>query len=104
MEPMTDAFLTASVLAAVAQGGGAKSTTSILGFANQRGKECNRIQAMRLELGKFGVTCRELPEGIEIDGIDYRKLQQPRDGIDCYDDHRVAMSFSVLAAITPAGT
>lgn len=103
MEPMTDAFLTASVLAAVAPGRGAKSTTRILGIANQRGKECNRIQAMRLGLGKFGVTCRELPEGIEIDGIDYHKLQQPRDGIDCYDDHRVAMSFSILATIAPHG-
>jgi pentafunctional AROM polypeptide len=103
MEPMTDAFLTASVLAAVAQGKGPNSTTRILGIANQRGKECNRIQAMRVELAKFGVTCRELPEGIEIDGIDYQELQEPRDGVDCYDDHRVAMSFSVLAAIAPYG-
>lgn len=38
MEPMTDAFLTASVLAAVAPGRGAKSTTRILGIANQRGR------------------------------------------------------------------
>ena len=101
MEPMTDAFLTASVLAAVAQG--TKPTTRIIGIANQRGKECNRIQAMRVELAKFGVTCRELEEGIEIDGIDYRKLQEPPNGINCYDDHRVAMSFSVLATIAPHG-
>ena len=36
MEPMTDAFLTASVLAAVAQGHEGKSTTRIIGIANQR--------------------------------------------------------------------
>lgn len=36
MEPMTDAFLTASVLAAVAQGPERKSTTRIIGIANQR--------------------------------------------------------------------
>ena len=36
MEPMTDAFLTASVLAAVAQGPEGKSTTRINGIANQR--------------------------------------------------------------------
>lgn len=105
MEPMTDAFLTACVLAAVARGHGkgTKSTTRIVGIANQRGKECNRIQAMRVELAKFGVVCREQPDGIEIDGVDFRNLKEPYDGIDCYDDHRVAMSFSVLATIAPHG-
>ena len=103
MEPMTDAFLTCAILAAVAQGRAGKSTTRIVGIANQRGKECNRIQAMRVELAKFGVSCRELANGIEIDGIDYRQLQTPQNGVDCYDDHRVAMSFSVLALVAPKG-
>ena len=109
MEPMTDAFLTASVLAAVARGSDSGSTTKIVGIANQTGKECNRIQAMRVELAKFGVICNELHDdenkvdGIEIKGIDYRKLKEPRGGVDCYDDHRVAMSFSVLATIAPKG-
>ena len=103
MEPMTDAFLTASVLAAIAQSKDGKNTTKITGIANQRGKECNRIQAMRVELAKFGVRCRELPDGIEIDGIDPHRLQDPHDGVHCYDDHRVAMSFSVLATIAPQG-
>ncbi|KUJ22954.1 Shikimate dehydrogenase [Mollisia scopiformis] len=92
MEPMTDAFLTASVLAAVAKG-----TTRIRGIANQRVKECNRIAAMKDQLAKFGVTCRELEDGIEIDGIPHTSLSDPADGVYCYDDHRVAMSFSVLA-------
>ena len=101
MEPMTDAFLTASVLAAVALGSRrdsrSKHTTRIRGIANQRVKECNRIKAMKDELAKFGVTCRELEDGIEIDGKDRKTLRQPQGGIFCYDDHRVAMSFSVLA-------
>ena len=59
MEPMTDAFLTASVLAAVAKPSKHGATTRIKGIANQRVKECNRIEAMRLELAKFGVKCRE---------------------------------------------
>ena len=104
MEPMTDAFLTASVLAAVAQGPQDKSTTRIVGIANQRVKECNRIQAMEDQLAKFGVTCRQLKDGIEIDGIDYHHLQNPQGGVDCYDDHRVAMSFSVLATAAPHTT
>ena len=99
MEPMTDAFLTASVLAAVAQG-----TTRIYGIANQRVKECNRIEAMKNGLAKFGVICREHSDGLEIDGIDRSALQQPSDAIFCYDDHRVAFSFSVLSLVTPRPT
>lgn len=63
MESMTDAFLTASVLAAVATlpattangsaNGDARPFTKIYGIANQRVKECNRIKAMRDELGMF---------------------------------------------------
>jgi pentafunctional AROM polypeptide len=94
MEPMTDAFLTASVLAAVAKG-----TTRIIGIANQRVKECNRIAAMKDQLAKFGVTCRELEDGIEIDGLPMTSLKHPSEGIHCYDDHRVAMSFSVLSVV-----
>ncbi|KAL8946801.1 MAG: hypothetical protein Q9222_006849 [Ikaeria aurantiellina] len=104
MEPMTDAFLTASVLAAVARPAQGKATTRIVGIANQRVKECNRIKAMKDELAKFGVTCRELPDGIEIDGSPYSNLSKPPGGVHCYDDHRVAMSFSVLGTIAPHGT
>ena len=61
---MTDAFLTACVLAAVANepveearrlpvedGRDKLRTTRIIGIANQRVKECNRIKAMIDELG-----------------------------------------------------
>ena len=96
MTTMTDAFLTATVLAAVAKG-----TTQIVGIANQRVKECNRIEAMKDQLHKFGVTCRELEDGIEIDGRPYSQLTDPKNGVYSYDDHRVAMSFSVLSIIAP---
>jgi pentafunctional AROM polypeptide len=99
MEPMTDAFLTASVLAAYVSSG----TTQITGIANQRVKECNRIAAMKDELAKFGVTCRELEDGIEIDG-NGKALRAAKGGIHCYDDHRVAMSFSVLSVVAPGPT
>jgi pentafunctional AROM polypeptide len=97
MEPMTDAFLTASVLAAVADG-----TTRIKGIANQRVKECNRIAAMKDQLAKFGVVCREFDDGIEVDGKPAATLEPPLAGVYCYDDHRVAMSFSVLAVAAPS--
>lgn len=103
METMTDAFLTASVLAAVAQGSTGNSTTKITGIKNQHKKECDRIEAMEKELAKFGVTCRGFEDGIEIDGINYAELKEPTGGIHCYDDHRVAMSNSVLATVAPRG-
>ncbi|QPC71654.1 hypothetical protein HYE68_002406 [Fusarium pseudograminearum] len=97
MEPMTDAFLTASVLAAVASG-----TTQITGIANQRVKECNRIAAMKDQLAKFGVQCNELEDGIEVIGKGQDGgVSTPEASIHCYDDHRVAMSFSVLAVASP---
>ncbi|KIJ62224.1 hypothetical protein HYDPIDRAFT_182819 [Hydnomerulius pinastri MD-312] len=107
MEPMTDAFLTAAVLGAVATRGGAGeeeteggkgNTMRIRGIANQRVKECNRIQAMMDQLAKFGIKTTELPDGLEIHG---RPLSSLKNGasIHCYDDHRVAMAFSVLATV-----
>ncbi|KAF8581457.1 Pentafunctional AroM protein [Ramaria rubella] len=105
MELMTDAFLTASVLAAVAtrpaleerragvEGG---ISTRIVGIANQRVKECNRIKAMIDELGKFGVKTTELDDGLEVYGQDVNLLKHGVH-VHCYDDHRVAMAFTVLA-------
>ncbi|KAF9162037.1 3-dehydroquinate dehydratase (3-dehydroquinase) [Actinomortierella ambigua] len=106
METMTDAFLTASVLAAVTQPAqpGGENITRISGIANQRVKECNRIAAMMHELGKFGVTTSETPDGIIVHGQDMATLKAPKDGVKCYDDHRVAMSFSVLATVVAGGT
>jgi pentafunctional AROM polypeptide len=121
MEPMTDAFLTASVLAAIASSdtkGNRK--TRIIGIANQRVKECNRIKAMIDELGvyfslfcptspffltvlfeaKFGVETNELDDGLEIIGQPSSELKE-KVCVHCYDDHRVAMAFSVLATIIP---
>ena len=102
MEPMTDAFLTASVLLAVAvqpsQDG--KESTQITGIANQRVKECNRIKAMMDELAKFGVRTQEHEDGLEVFGQPMESLRQDV-SVHCYDDHRVAMAFSVLAAVAP---
>ncbi|KAI0666466.1 aromatic amino acid family biosynthesis-like protein [Trametes maxima] len=108
MEPMTDAFLTASVLAAVAtqpplaertlKDGSRPTTTRIIGIANQRVKECNRIKAMIDELAKFGVETSELDDGLEVYGRPISKLKQGV-SVHCYDDHRVAMAFSVLGSV-----
>ena len=69
-------------------------------MANQRVKECNRIQVMQVELSKCGVTCRELDDGIEIEGAG--GVSNLRGAIiKCHDDHRIAMSFGVLGCLLP---
>ena len=57
---------------------------------------------MRDQLAKFGVECREFDDGIEVDGKPAATLNPPKDGVYCYDDHRVAMSFSVLSIAAPS--
>ncbi|OMJ21859.1 Pentafunctional AROM polypeptide [Smittium culicis] len=106
MEPMTDAFLTATVLASVATSSDPETGnwTKIRGIANQHVKECDRIEAMSTELAKLGIKCVIHEDGIDIEGQDIRKVisNNPKPYIYCYDDHRVAMSFSVLAtAVSP---
>ncbi|KAF8443895.1 aromatic amino acid family biosynthesis-like protein [Boletus edulis BED1] len=105
MEPMTDAFLTAAVVGAVAtdsglggEGGIGKNVLRIRGIANQRVKECNRIKAMRDQLAKFGVDTDEFEDGIIIYGQPLATLKHGA-SVDCYDDHRVAMAFAVLSTV-----
>ncbi|KAF4512992.1 hypothetical protein G6O67_000315 [Ophiocordyceps sinensis] len=93
------AFYDGDWAAAVANG-----TTQIKGIANQRVKECNRIEAMKDQLHKFGVECKELEDGIEVRGNSLEGLQAPDARIHCYDDHRVAMSLSVLSLASPRPT
>ncbi len=65
MAHITDTFMTAAVVMATAPKGTVSRITNI---ANQRVKECNRIEAMVRELTKCGVVCRELETGLEIEG------------------------------------
>lgn len=96
MSSMTDAFMTLAILGAVADG-----TTRITNIANQRLKESNRILAMVTELNKCGIQAKELEDGIEIEGYGNRLEQLHGAEIDCYNDHRIAMSFSILGCKIP---
>jgi pentafunctional AROM polypeptide len=64
-------------------------------------KECDRIKATRKNLVKCGVLCKELDDGLIIEG---KRLQvdktKPKKKIliKTYNDHRIAMSFSILGA------
>ncbi|KAJ1741988.1 3-dehydroquinate dehydratase (3-dehydroquinase) [Coemansia sp. RSA 1086] len=101
MEPMTDAFLTAAALAAVATGSDGR-VTRIRGIANQHVKECDRIAAMCAELARFGVEAENHPDGIDVHARSIAELKD-MPSIHCYDDHRVAMSLSILACVAPGG-
>ncbi|MBW0477920.1 hypothetical protein O181_017635 [Austropuccinia psidii MF-1] len=103
MEQMTDAFLTACVMFSVA-GQPTKDQenfTKIVGIANQRVKECNRIAAMVKELSKMGIQAEELEDGIKVFGASVETLAEggANTVIHCYDDHRIAMAFSVLGTV-----
>lgn len=49
---------------------------------------------------KFGVETDEFDDGIVIFGTTVDQLRQGA-SVHCYDDHRVAMAFSVLAIVCP---
>ena len=91
-----DAAMTLAVMALYAQG-----TSTLRNIASWRVKETDRIAAMAAELRKFGATVEEGPDFIRItppgSPADWRTAS-----IETYDDHRIAMCFS-LAAFNPAG-
>ena len=58
-------------------------------------QECDRLHAMATELGRLGISCREEREAITI------YPGQPAAGlVETYDDHRVAMAFSLIGLRT----
>ena len=89
-----DAAMTLAVMALFAQG-----TTRLRNIASWRVKETDRIAAMACELRKLGAQVTEGPDFLEV-----TPPAQPADwraaSIHTYDDHRVAMCFS-LAAFNP---
>ena len=91
-----DAAMTLAVMALYAQG-----TTTLRNIASWRVKETDRLAAMACELRKLGATVEEGPDFIRVtppaSAADWQAAS-----IHTYDDHRMAMCFS-LAAFNPAG-
>jgi 3-phosphoshikimate 1-carboxyvinyltransferase len=84
-----DAAMTLAILALFADG-----TTTLRNIASWRVKETDRIAAMANELCKVGAIVEE--------GADYIKITPPKKltpnaVIDTYDDHRMAMCFSLVS-------
>jgi 3-phosphoshikimate 1-carboxyvinyltransferase len=90
-----DAAMTLAVMALYADG-----TTTLRHIASWRVKETDRIAAMATELRKLGASV--------VEGADFIQVTPPSmpgdwkaASIHTYDDHRIAMCFS-LAAFNPA--
>lgn len=83
-----DAAMTIATAALFAEG-----TTAIRNIYNWRVKETDRLYAMATELRKVGATVEE--------GEDYIVIEPPAEittaAIDTYNDHRIAMCFSLAA-------
>ena len=85
-----DAGMTAAVAALFADG-----TSTLRNIGSWRVKETDRIAAMAAELRKLGAAVEE--------GADYLRITPPPGAltpkalIDTYDDHRMAMCFSLVA-------
>ena len=74
----------------------AKGTTTLRNIASWRVKETDRIAAMATELRKLGAIVEEGADFIRIKPAALRPA-----AIDTYDDHRIAMCFSLAAFGTP---
>jgi 3-phosphoshikimate 1-carboxyvinyltransferase len=83
-----DAAMTIAVAALYAEG-----TTTLRNIGSWRVKETDRLSAMATELRKLGATVEE--------GADYLRVTPPGKiaaaTIDTYDDHRMAMCFSLAS-------
>lgn len=91
MSRMPDVVPTLAVVAAHATG-----TTVIENVAHLREKECDRLGCVATELGKMGIHAVAGESHLEITG-------GPLSGseVETYDDHRMAMSFSIAGLTTP---
>ncbi|MGB0648478.1 MAG: 3-phosphoshikimate 1-carboxyvinyltransferase, partial [Bradymonadia bacterium] len=69
--------------------------TTISGAPNLRHKESDRIQLMFDGLQTLGLNCNQLPDGIVIEGGEVKSGR-----VETQLDHRIRMSFRVLAAVT----
>ena len=91
-----DAAMTLAVMALYAEG-----TTTLTDIASWRVKETDRIAAMAAELRKLGASV--------LDGHDFISVTPPAPtawktaAINTYDDHRMAMCFSLAAFNALAG-
>ena len=85
-----DAAMTAAALALFADG-----PCTLRNIASWRVKETDRIHAMETELRKLGARVESGPDWLRVYPIESGQWKDA--AIDTYDDHRVAMCFSLAS-------
>jgi 3-phosphoshikimate 1-carboxyvinyltransferase len=85
-----DAAMTAAALALFADG-----PCTLRNIASWRVKETDRIHAMETELRKLGARVESGPDWLRVYPVESGQWQDA--AIDTYDDHRIAMCFSLAA-------
>jgi len=89
-----DAAMTLATTALFADG-----VTTLRNIASWRVKETDRIAAMATELRNLGAKVNEGSDSLRIEPP--ASFVAPHAGIDTYDDHRIAMCFSLAACGVP---
>lgn len=90
MNDFSDQTMTLAALAPFAE-----STVRIENIGHIRGQESDRIHAISTELTRLGIACKEEESAITIDpGTPNPAV------IQTYDDHRMAMAFSLIGLRT----
>lgn len=92
MKDFSDQTMTMAVLAPFAQ-----SETLLQNIGHIRFQESDRIKAILTELQRMGIRCEEVPEadGIRIYPGEIRKAE-----VETYEDHRMAMAFTLIGLKT----
>ena len=75
----------------------ANSKTTITGISHIKYQECDRYHAIINELSRVGISCTAINNG---DGLEILPGTPQSAEIETYDDHRIAMAFSLLGLRT----
>ncbi|MDT9545929.1 MAG: 3-phosphoshikimate 1-carboxyvinyltransferase [Chlorobium phaeovibrioides] len=76
----------------------ASGSFEVSNAAELRTKECDRLNALAVNLQRLGCLCEESPDGMRVSGG--VKAHQSPVVAECFDDHRIAMSFAIAARAT----
>jgi 3-phosphoshikimate 1-carboxyvinyltransferase len=91
MNEISDTFITLAAIAPFAEG-----ETVITNIEHTRHQETDRISAVATELSRLGVEVEERRDGLTV----YPGVISPA-LVETYDDHRIAMAFSLVGLMAP---
>lgn len=91
LNEMSDTMMTLAAIAPFADG-----PSRITGVEHTRRQETDRISAVATELKRLGIEVKE-----DIDGLEISPGNVTPAVVETYDDHRMAMAFSLIGLVVP---